>query len=897
MANKKDILINSLLTLGILVGLLAIYAGFKMHPAQPAHAATTYTVTNGNNAGAGSLRQAITDANANPGADIIVFNGALVIQPTSSLPSITDPVEINGYTGSPGGATANSAASPNPFNGTLTVELDGQLAAGSVLGLGFESGSEGSSVRGLVIYNFSFNAIQVAPGFTGSGLTIAGNYIGTNAAGTVGQGTTLSSGIGLFGTGASNITVGGTNPADRNIISGNAGGIGGGANSNATIQGNYIGLAADGTTALANAGGGIVFYADTTNATIGGATTSAANVISGNTSGYGISITTADVNHNTIAGNFIGTDYTGAVARGNANGGIFIGSGSASNTVGGTTTGARNLISGNSSAGIFINSGGTSNTVEGNYIGTDITGATALANGTGVSILGGSSGNTIGGADTTTRNIISGNGGMGLSIDTSNSNTVASNYIGVDVTGTADLGNGGIGVAINNSASSNTIGGTTASERNVISGNADNGVYISGTGTNNTILGNYLGTNASGSAAIPNDQNGLFYLATGTGNVLGGLAEGSRNILSGNSNFGVICSSGANLSIQGNYVGLSADGATTIPNVGAGNSANIALTGCSNMIIGGSATGARNVISGSLGAGILMIAGGNNTVQGNYIGTKTSGEVQSGFGNSTAGIIIASASTNNLIGGVNSGEGNIIAGNGAGVAVGDIGGIFLAQNNSILGNSIHDNSSGPLSSLGIDLLGNTNDFVTWSSIGVTPNDAGDPDVTSNVLMNFPVIQSVTSTNGQATITYDLDINDAEPGATGYRVEFFANDSADPSGHGQGQTYLGSDTVAGDVNGRSATLTLPAGVDGSKYVSATTTMTDASDDGFGHTSEFAADVQATLVPVSPTPTPSPAANVLATTGLNQNRSKLILAAIALVLLGGTGLYVARRQKRT
>lgn len=176
----------------------------------------------------------------------------------------------------------------------------------------------------------------------------------------------------------------------------------------------------------------------------------------------------------------------------------------------------------------------------------------------------------------------------------------------------------------------------------------------------------------------------------------------------------------------------------------------------------------------------------------------------------------------------------------------DLAGALLVLNNSILGNSIHDNTGGSISSLGIDLLGNTNDFATFSDAGVTANDAGDADVTSNVLMNFPVIQSVTSTNGTATITYSLDINDAEPGATGYRVEFFANDSDDPSGHGQGQTYLGSDTVAGDVTGQQVTITLPNGVDGSKYITATTTMTDASDDGFGHTSEFAENVQATLI---------------------------------------------------
>jgi hypothetical protein len=162
-------------------------------------------------------------------------------------------------------------------------------------------------------------------------------------------------------------------------------------------------------------------------------------------------------------------------------------------------------------------------------------------------------------------------------------------------------------------------------------------------------------------------------------------------------------------------------------------------------------------------------------------------------------------------------------------------------------------------------------------------------------MNFPVISSVTSTNGQATITYDLDINDAEAGATGYRVEFFANDSADPTGYGQGQTYLGYDTVAGDVSGKQVTITLPAGVDGSKYITATTTMIDNSTDGFGHSSEFSADVQATLVPVVPTPSPTPTpANILATTG--RNMRWILPLAIALITIGGFALFVVYKKRQ-
>jgi len=120
--NIKKVL--SILSISVIIFSYIITSGVLLLKPQKAIAAT-YTVTNNNDSGAGSLRQAITDANSNPGADIIVFDNAYTIQPLTELPTIFDPVAINGYTGSPGGATANSAVSPAPFNGTLTVEIDG----------------------------------------------------------------------------------------------------------------------------------------------------------------------------------------------------------------------------------------------------------------------------------------------------------------------------------------------------------------------------------------------------------------------------------------------------------------------------------------------------------------------------------------------------------------------------------------------------------------------------------------------------------------------------------------------------------------------------------------------------------------------------------------------------
>lgn len=383
----------------------------------------------------------------------------------------------------------------------------------------------------------------------------------------------------------------------------------------------------------------------------------------------------------------------------------------------------------------------------------------------------------------------------------------------------------------------------------VINRFSQNGVRV-GSANNLIISGNYIGTDPTGLINRGNAKDGVIDRdgASGTGNVIGGILPADRNIISGNIGAGLEIIENINLTVKGNYIGLAASGTAILPNTGTGvGNNNIYIAESTNGNIGGSNIADKNVISGSTGAGIALFNTAGMKIQGNYIGTNGAGQVQGGIGNTSIGVVLVGETQNTLVGGIDSGEGNVIAGNGSGVSVGDFLGSLLALNNSILGNSIHDNTGGVLTTLGIDLLGNSDNYgASWTAAGVTANDAGDTDVTSNVLMNFPVIQSVTSTNGQATITYSLDINDAEPGATGYRVEFFANDSADPSGHGQGQTFIGSDTLAGDVTGQQVTLTLPDGVDGSKYITATTTMTDASDDGFGHTSEFAENVQATLI---------------------------------------------------
>jgi titin len=397
---------------------------------------------------------------------------------------------------------------------------------------------------------------------------------------------------------------------------------------------------------------------------------------------------------------------------------------------------------------------------------------------------------------------------------------------------------------------------------------------------------------------LGNTEIGVFSDQTTTGTIIGGTTQSARNIVSGND--GSAISIGGYSTAQGNYVGLNAAGSAAIPSATASaTTPMINLNGTAN-IFGGTTVSARNYVAGGASFGI-MIAGGtpfggssaiDNVVQGNCVGTNANCQRESGFGNAGIGIVAAMDAFNTLIGGTGTGEGNVVTGNGSGAAALGFS-TFYPLNTSILGNSIYDNGGGVASNIGIDNL-QTNDFVTFVNQNVTPNDANDIDYAGtntgpNHYLNFPVLNSVTSTNGTATITYDLDINDAEVGATGYRVEFFANDSADASGHGEGQTYLGSDTVSGDVTGKQVTITLPVNVSGTKYISAVTTMTDNSTDGFGHSSEFAADVEANLEPVVVPIIPS----ILASTG--GTIRLILLSALILLAMGVSGLYIRNRSK--
>ena len=293
----------------------------------------------------------------------------------------------------------------------------------------------------------------------------------------------------------------------------------------------------------------------------------------------------------------------------------------------------------------------------GNYIGFSTTGS-AAPNQIGVDITGGF-GATVGGLTAASRNVISGNTGDGIFLSGGEQNLVEGNYIGTNVTGTAALGNGNIGVEISG-AIFNTIGGTTAAVRNIISGNQLDGVsLVDGGANNNLVEGNYIGTDASGELPLGNVRHGVSITATtdtsnpdGTNNTIGGSVAGAGNVISANGAFGVVIfnPNGSGLEfnvVQGNLIGTDAKGTLALGNSGDG----IVISSAAGNTIGGSTAAARNIIAGNgkYGVDIEEATSTGNLVEGNYIGTDISGTRP--LGNANNDVNIQLGASDNTIGG------------------------------------------------------------------------------------------------------------------------------------------------------------------------------------------------------------------------------------------------------
>ena len=645
----------------------------------------TFVVSNTSDSGAGSLREAINDANGNAGSDTIEFNipgiGPHTIQPSTGLPEITDTLIIDGYTQA--GATPNTNPPDLGSNAVLKIELDGSNA-GDASGLVITGAN--CTVKGLVVNRFALVGIYIA-GTGASGNFVQGNFIGTDATGSADLGNALS---GVEIQDAPDNTIGGAQAGERNVISGNNGsGIviwRAGASGN-VVQGNFIGTDVTGSADLGNGEEGVQIQ-NAPNNLVGGSQPGEGNVISGNEDG-GIFLVLAGARGNVVQGNFIGTDVIGSADLGNALSGVEI-QDAPENTIGGAQAGERNVISGNNGSGIFITStGARGNVVQGNFIGTDVIGSADLGNALAGVQIEDAPENIIGGSQHGEGNLISGNDKYGIFIDGTGAsgNVVQGNYIGIDVAGTSKLGNALSGVKIQETFN-NTVGGSLKGEGNTISGNGKAGIEIL-RASGNLVRGNFIGTDVTGSADLGNALHGVVF-EDALDNTVGGLQAGEANVISGNDDAGIFFLRGNRNVVLGNFIGTDATGSADLGNANDG----VVMRDAPNNEIGGSRTGEGNVISGNGDNGIAVfgIGASGNSVRGNFIGTDATGSAD--LGNANDGVLIQDA-PDNTIGGAQPGEGNVISGN-------DKEGVFIfgfsnpanASGNVVRGNFIGTDATG-----------------------------------------------------------------------------------------------------------------------------------------------------------------------------------------------------------
>jgi hypothetical protein len=767
-------------------------------------------VTTTADSGPGSLRQAILDANASGLPTIINFDipttdpgydattRSWMIMLLSALPVLPEPVILDG--------TTQSGYIDQPV-----IELDGADAGADVTGLTIAGGN--STVMGLDIGGFSGDGIELTANGTdtiqgnfigtdisgttalanggygvdalgssgntiggltdtpgtgtgnlisgnstggmeldGSSNTVEGNLIGVDQTGNG----ALGNGYGVAVLGPGN-TIGGTVAGACNVISSNRGeGVlfynataGTGPTPAASlVAGNLIGLGADGTTALGNSFYGIYVALDSRNVIIGGSTTAARNVISDNV-GFGV-ITDGEANGLVVQGNYIGTDSTGELARGNHYVGVYINSPGV--LVGGLTatpgTGPGNVVSANGNGpdnggGIVFSTSASGDIAEGNIVGLDASGTSVLGSPeVGVDVQGPNV--AIGGTAAGAGNIIAG-GLEGVVLETANAtgDVVQGNYIGTDISGTHAVANQ-YGVVISAGATSSIIGGTAAGASNVISGNAIDGVLVSGSGTTgNMIEGNYIGTDVTGTKGLANGE-GVFISTGGGNNTIGGSTATARNIISGNRNGGVEIKGAGTTGnvVEGDYIGIDVTGSVALAN-----SFGVAIdSGAASNIIGGTAAGTGNVISGNASYGIDISSSAGVVVQGNRIGTDASGAVSLPNG---TGI------------GVNAGSSGVTIGG----TIGNITVRLSGGNNALTISSVESGQSVTVTNAGKDtitlgnngdltgILGNVSVFGTSGAAALKIDDSQDASQVGRTVILSSGGQGIVQFAGLGTIAY------------------------------------------------------------------------------------------------------------------------------------------------
>lgn len=807
----------------------------------------TFTVTttadedDGNCGASCSLREAISAANFSPGTNAINFNigggGPAVIRPDSDfggLPNIENSVTVNATT-QPG------------FNGQPLIEIKGDLVGEGANGLSVNAANV--VIRGFVINQFDSIVTPENGQIGGTGIAvfnfegdtftrfciIEGNYLGTDPTGTQDRGNDQA---GLLIFDSDNNTVGGSTAAARNVLSGNGEGeninsqiVGLGLNivdgSSNLIYGNYIGTSANGLSPVGNSAGLGISGIDNQ---IGSDLANTGNVVSGNTHrrfstfdpqgcfGNGISdyaliaISTGEWStaNNLYKANRVGLTATGNAPLSNCRVGLYT-SPRNSATIGSITEGGRNTISGNTDGGLYC---------------------TTAPRGAGDLLV---------------------QKNLGPTVPEGYCRLIGNN-VGTDVTGNFSIPNdhrrgdqivryNGALVVINTNTLS-TIGGISGTSPtsctgncNLVSGNGFPGVYDTvpgivtyGLGTV-SIYRNYVGTNKSGTTAISNYAGinvGVFGGIPGGGNTnIGGLQTGSGgtsslgNLISGNRREAITIFDQspdvlAIAQVRGNLIGTNSAGLGAIPNCSTGEGCYaVGLGGTEVVIVGGANPLEGNVISGNNGSGIVFVGEVLTTAtRNNLIGVNKNGQP---LGNSRDGVELRG--TYDYIGDADAG--NIIANNGRnGILAIDQAGTF---GNRIKYNSIYNNGA-----LGIDL--SADNTPPRDPDGVTPNDCLDVDESANKLQNYPIL-SAPSVNPDGTISVEGGLQSKTDQT--YTIDFYANETADPSNYGEGQTYIGSMSATTDGFLGLATFRFVSTVPVSPSARITATATDFD----GNTSEF------------------------------------------------------------
>ena len=840
------------------------FSGIAVNAAGNTIRANYIGTTASGRAALGNLGAGITVATASAGNSVIGGTGAgygNVISGNRTAIHIVAPADAVQVLGNRIG-TDPTGTQPIPLlvpPGRTGIDIDGssanEIGDGTPGGRNLISGNnlDASSGSGIYIH-----------GATATGNFIRGNYIGTDIFGTTGI-SDHQVGIVVDNT-VPNTVIGGTTAGEGNLISGNNSGIYN-SGDNTKIQGNLVGTDKTGLRDVGNTDAGIREFGTntriggTTLTTPGGACTGACNVFSGNDDqGIDVEFATA-AGAPVIQGNFIGVGIDGLTPVPNH---IPSGQGTGIDLVfsngvqiGGGTAAARNVIGANDT-GILVDSG-DSNVIQGNYIGLGTDGNTAVGarltpnplDGVGIDVTDGATNTTIEGVTTGAGNVISGNGQYGIHVHGADTTTIKGNLIGTNAAGTLARPNGAHGILVEDTSpaakSSNTaIGGLTAipgvTPGNVISGNAHHGVIDTSTGGGDLFQGNLVGTNAAGTAALGNGQEGIEIQNDGT--VVGGVNPAARNVASGNGGSGILLLGASHTTVDGNYAGTNAAGTAAIPNGFDGIGAN----GSHDSQIG--TPGGGNLVSGNNLNGVAVFNGSDlSFVQANRIGVAADGT--SPLGNGGEGVRVLGTS-NVTVGGASAPNGNTIANNGT-VGVNVIG-------NPVTGVSIESNSIYANGGLGID-LGND---------GVTPNDPPtnlDADAGPNGLQNFPVVSAAQMTNPNHTdVTATLD----SAGGGSYTVDWYRSATCDPSGNGEGRDLVGSTTVSAGANGHgdaSTTLTSSL-INGGDVLTAT-----ATDNVSGSTSEFSpcqtvlAAVSASLSLGTTTPNVTAGAQTVPLSGIN------------------------------